>query len=660
MKLKQLGTFGVFAACLLAIAIAMGGCDKTEQMIAPIVTENGNRETPMPPIGETTPPEGMALIPAGTFQMGSDDPGAADWEKPVHTVHLDAFYMDTHEVTNAEYKRFVDANPQWQKDNIEDRFHDDTYGKYLDHWSGPDLELEVINSISATKYLHHWTGTDYPAGTAEYPVVDVSWYAAMAYAEWAGKRLPTEAEWEYAARGGLAGKKYPWGDDAPTPAHANYGLNVGGTTPVGQYPGNGYGLYDMAGNVHEWCLDAYDRGFYAVSDDSRNPIAGGMTIHELRENFTTIPTELSRVLRGGGWLGSWVNDVSELRVAFRPGSWPTGTNSVIGFRCVKDITPATAGTHIPEAEDEDEVGEVAEEETPADEGVPADDVAIDIPEGMALIPAGTFQMGSDDPGAADWEKPVHTVHLDAFYMDTHEVTNAEYKRFVDANPQWGKDNIEDRFGPAGYLRLWTGTDYPAGKADHPVVNVTWYAAMAYAEWAGKRLPTEAEWEYAARGGLAGQKYPWGDDEPTPAHANYRDSWIGDITPVGAYRDLLGQVHAVFDFGPIGDTTPVGTYPPNGYGLYDMAGNVWEWCLDAREPDFYAASHDSRNPIAGGETVQELRENFTTIPTDRSRVLRGGSRNLGAQSLRVANRLGGPPTAFELDGVGFRCAVAVAP
>ena len=260
-------------------------------------------------------------------------------------------------------------------------------------------------------------------------------------------------------------------------------------------------------------------------------------------------------------------------------------------------------------------------------------VNAEIPEGMVFIPAGQFQMGSEDEEADDDEQPVHTVHLDAFYMDIYEVTNAQFKAFVDANPQWQKDNIDDQFAWGGYLLDWTGTDYPAGQADHPVVYVSWYAAMAYANWAGKRLPTEAEWEYAARGGLAGQKYPWGDTI-TAADANYRDSNIGD-------------------------TTPVGQYAANGYGLYDMAGNVWEWCLDEYDADFYAVYENSRNPIAGGETVQELRENFATIPTNSSRVLRGESWTNSAQFLRVANRNNDSPT-FSYSSCGFRCARAVTP
>ena len=255
-----------------------------------------------------------------------------------------------------------------------------------------------------------------------------------------------------------------------------------------------------------------------------------------------------------------------------------------------------------------------------------------VPAGMVLIPAGSFEMGSEDEDAFGYEneneQPVHTVHLDAFYMDKYEVTNAQFKAFVDGNPQWQKDNIPDKYSDEDYLEDWNGNTYPSGKANHPVTFVSWYAAMAYAEWAGKRLPTEAEWEYAARGGLSGKKYPWGDDEPTAAYANY-------------HRNISG-------------TTPVGRYAANGYGLYDMAGNVWEWCLDKYDADFYAASDNSRNPIAGGEV-----DNFTTIPTDPFRVLRGGSWGFDAQFLRVANRNGNART-LTFETCGFRCARAVTP
>ena len=280
----------------------------TEQIVPPEVLYPPGPDTsevtqPTPP---STPPSGMVLIPAGTFQMGEE---GFFGENPVHTVHLDAFYMDVYEVTNAQFKAFVDANPQWQKDSIDAGFH-----------SG--------------NYLSGWDGNTYPAGRANHPVTSVSWYAAMAYAAWAGKRLPTEAEWEYAARGGLAGQKYPWGNTI-TDADANYGGNVGDTTPVGAYAANGYGLYDMAGNVWEWCLDVYDSGFYAASENSRNPIAGGESIQELRENFTSLSTNSLRVLRGS-W---WTDGGPDPRVAARHSLSPSAVPVDGGFRCVRAVTP---------------------------------------------------------------------------------------------------------------------------------------------------------------------------------------------------------------------------------------------------------------------------------------------------------------------------------
>ena len=583
---KRLGIFGVLAVCLFAMLIS--GCpDGVQEMVPPPVELVEEPVTP-----PTAGPDGMVLIPAGSFEMGSND--GLDHEQPVHTVHLDAFYMDTHEVTYAQFKAFVDANPEWRWDNIEDHFHDGNY-------------------------LRLWHGTDHPSGEANHPVVYVSWYAAMAYAEWAGKRLPTEAEWEYAARGGLAGKKYPWGDAWPTDDdYANYNSHIGGTIPAGNdYPAaNGYGLYNMAGNVLEWCLDEYDADFYANSDNSRNPIAGGETLQGILENFTTIPNYSYRVMRGG----AWNNAAQYLRVAARFGFTLVDTSDSIGFRCVRPVTsspPITPpGTDPPKTEGTDPPESVVPPVTPPTAG----------PDGMVLIPAGSFEMGSEDVAALLNERPVHTVSVDAFEMDVYEVTNAEFKAFVDANPQWQKDNIDDQFHDGRYLYHWDGNDYPYGEANHPVFYIGWYAAMAYAEWAGKRLPTEAEWEYAARGGLAGKKYPWGDTI-TSADANY-------------------NAH-------IGGTKPVGKYPANGYGLYDMAGNVLEWCLDEYDADFYARSHNSRNPISGARTIQWILDNFTSIARNSVRVLRDGGWGHRSLRLRVTQRGGNTPQKTG-DSIGFRC------
>ena len=240
---------------------------------------------------------------------------------------------------------------------------------------------------------------------------------------------------------------------------------------------------------------------------------------------------------------------------------------------------------------------------------------------MVLIPEGRFQMGSKN-GEFD-EKPVHTVYVNAFHIDKYEVTNAQYKKFVDANPQWRKNRIPRAYHNGSYLSDWNGNDYPSGKGEHPVTHVSWYAAMAYAQWAGKRLPTEAEWEKAARGGAVGQRYPWGNSIDA-GKANYGSN--------------------------IDDTTRVGSYPANNYGLYDMAGNVREWCLDAYQGGFYKSSH-RRNPLAGG-TLTEIVTRFTSQKD--SRVLRGGSWSSPARGMRVADRLGYTPT-YAYPSVGFRCA-----
>lgn len=228
------------------------------------------------------------------------------------------------------------------------------------------------------------------------------------------------------------------------------------------------------------------------------------------------------------------------------------------------------------------------------------------PEGMAFIPAGEFQMGSND--SEEDEKPVHTIYLDSFYIDVYPVTNAQYRKFTEAT---------------GHPKpsYWNNINF--NQPNQPVVGVTWCDAMTYIEWVGKRLPTEAEWEKAAWGGLEGKKYPWGDDEPDETRANYGQN--------------------------IGKPTPAGDYPKDGCGLYDMVGNVWEWCLDEYQQDFYKTSPKD-NPLAGG-SPPELLTNYKN--TEKVRVLRGGSWNRGPGSLRVACRNVNYPDNWFIY-VGFRC------
>ena len=269
-----------------------------------------------PPPSRTSEQDSMMLIPAGEFRMGSDDFDMPDDEKPAHTVYVDAFYMDKYPVTNAQYKEFLDENPQWRKPP---------------KWYEQDRKhIEAIDKkYHDGDYLKHWTGNNYSQADADHPVTWISWYAAMAYAQWVGKRLPTEAEWEKAARGGLTGLKYPWGNSIDF-SKANYDLEVSKTTSVGTYPANRFGLCDMVGNVREWCLDRWDKSFYKRSPRN-NPISDGNII-DMMDNFTSIKT--SRVLRGG----SYVSTSKNARVAYRSGDTPFFTCLNIGFRCVKEVT----------------------------------------------------------------------------------------------------------------------------------------------------------------------------------------------------------------------------------------------------------------------------------------------------------------------------------
>ena len=255
---------------------------------------------------EAPPPAGMVLIDAGEFRMGSNQ---HDWEKPIHSVYVDAFYMDKYEVTNAEYAEFLNAKDK----------HTDASIAWL--LIGSDAcRIEYVSRVYRPK-----------AGYDNHPVVLVSWYGAMAYAAWAGKRLPTEAEWEKAARGGLSDLKYPWGNSIDS-TNANYNRHIGGTTAVGKYPANGYGLYDLSGNVWEWCLDEYNAGFYAISP-ARNPLSGANSIQWMLDNYTGVNS--NRVMRGGHYTA----DAQVVRVATRNHTQPRVMNGGIGFRCVKSVTP---------------------------------------------------------------------------------------------------------------------------------------------------------------------------------------------------------------------------------------------------------------------------------------------------------------------------------
>ncbi len=449
------------------------------------------------------------LVPAGPFAMGSDPAAehAPDHdEAPRHEVEVGAFRLGRTPVTNSQYAVFVGAT------------------------GGPPPAA--------------WPNGIVPRGRELHPVTYVSWAEADAFCHWAGGFLPTEAQWERAARGSDE-RTWPWGDEPPRPAHAV--LESTDTRPVGgRLVGAGpFGHLDLAGNAWEWTASGYTDYPYVEGRESDD--------------------KGTRVLRGG----AFVHGAGDARCSSRHGMLPATVDHYVGFRLA------------------------------AAPGVGADGIELlDVPAGSVFM--GNDQRPSGGPAPPD-EVPRHTVDVNAFELTATPVTNAQYAAFVRAT------------GHVAPIDWDGGT--PPGHQDHPVTHVDWHDATAFCRWAGGRLPTEAEWERAARG-VDGRLYPWGEDPPDDGRAHaFHGLKRGSTAPVGA--------------------APGGASP---YGLLDMAGNVWEWVSSAYRPYPYDAGDGREDP-----------------ESDESRALRGGSyASLTHGHLRCARRSASRPGRRSAH-IGFRVA-----
>ena len=559
----------------------------------------------------------MIYVPAGTFKMGGN---LADNEKPIHDVSVGSFYIGRYEVTNKQFKKFVDANPQWRKGRVDHSF-----------------------------YLNHWQGDTYPSDTADHPVACVSWFAAKAYCEWADGRLPTEAEWEYACRAGST-TKYCFGDDeSKLGDYAWYRSNSDKRThPIGGKEPNRWGIHGMHGNVWEWCSSIRKDYPYRANDG--------------REDLNE--TGSHRVVRGGGW----GFNLPGCRSAYRCDRMPTDCYFLpaLGFRvCVSSRVPKAAGAAEPSAL-------AAQSATSADPLPPGLGRSFMLPDSdkdqhanpvvvrngsrvdpktgwpyeiwvreprleLVLIPAGDFLMGSpqDEEGRDDDEGPVHRVRITRpFYIGKYETTVGQFASFV--RDTGYKTDPEERGGGKvlGPGKKWKQRrdanwrkPYHAQSDAHPVTVVSWSDAVAFCRWlsgfAGVeiRLPTEAQWEHACRAGTR-TRFHYGDDEGSGRLSDY--AWYVDNSG--------GKLH------------PVGRKPPSPWGLFDMHGSAGEWCLDVFDRTYYSrsSSADPEGPSKGN-----------------GRVVRGGCWLDEAKYARSANRSGVESSNLAYASVGFRC-VAVPP
>ena len=477
-------------------------------------------------------------INGGPFAMGTDPPRynrPYPDELPRHRVRLKKFEICRSVITNGQYAAFVSA----------------TGHQAPGHW--PDIN-------SAQFRTHH-------------PVTYIDWFDAQAFCNWAGVRLPTEAEWEKTARG-VDGRTWPWGEALPTARNCNCENFVGDTVSVEccMEGASSYGALGMAGNVWEWTQSIY-RDYPYVAEDGREYPSS-------RER---------RVVRGG----TYNHPMRNVRCADRHAVFPSARDLYIGLRVVKDYQ-SQSQVHL----DFDWLT------VPAGEFVMGNNVFFEDADTIEQTYTVVSRHSANRPADIDNEKNQHLVTLPTFQISKVPITNRVYQQFV----------IATGYSTPGH---WFNGHAPVGLAEHPVVYVDWHDANAFCRWAQVRLPTEAEWEKAARS-FDGRQWPWGNRLPDITLANFgQDMKSGTTTQVGAYMSGASS-----------------------YGVLDMAGNVWEWVSSAYRPYPYSTEDGREEPV---------------LPEQR--VLRGGSfYSDHSRYLRCATRSMSYPDRRR-DHIGFRVVAA---
>ena len=548
----------------------------------------------------------MVVIPAGSFTMGSSasektwaathglDAGFGDEaakhklslqdfalavadEAPQHKVSLRSFALGKYDVTRREFAAFVNETAYRSDSGCYDNGNPDAPKRAGASWKDPGFKQ---------------TDND--------PVICVSWDDAQAYVSWLNRklqrsgpasgdapyRLPTESEWEYAARAGTT-TRFWWGDDeSAAAAHAWYKENSGGQThPVGLKPANRFGLYDMAGNVWQWTQDCYAESYAAAPNNGTAAEVGNQCL---------------RVDRGGSWYyPAWL-----LRPATRERNPSDYRDKVMGFRVARSLAAQQqTSTEPPTPRDAQQLHRHSREraQVPAP-GTQFRDCSNGCPE-MVMLPQGSFVMGAA-PGEEERENvmdyfrghsvPQHSVTMQhSFAIAKFDVTRDEYAQFVaetnrpDPDSCYGPNESGGESDKKG--ANWHSPGFPQTGKD-PVVCVNWDDAQAYAAWLSAktgqvyRLPTESEWEYAARAGTTTARYCSDNPAELCRYINHADLDFSEQHPreSGVNRECRDG----FAF-----TSPVGSFLPNQFGLYDMLGNVWQWTEDCWNDNYKGAPSD---------------------------------------------------------------------